>query len=378
MNNISFVKDCYGCGVCSIICPKKIIELETNKDGFYEPIIVSDACIDCGLCLSVCSYIKEDISNLPIYDIKSYACWSKDSKIRLSSSSGGISFELGRHLLKQNYKICGVRYNANNSRVEHYISNNLEELYDTLGSKYLQSYTINGFKEIRHKEKYLIIGTPCQIDSIRHFVRKKRIEDNILLVDFHCHGVPSLLLWKKYTKMVEGKTGNIFSVAWRNKERGWHDSWQIKIRGEKDNFDSWATEKDIFYQLFLGNVCLGKACYDNCKYKQTSSAADIRIGDLWGRKYKDENKGVSGVLCLTEKGDAILKQMEEIMLIEEKECIINEGQMQKGAQRPCNFTTVNKLLKTDLKIEYIYYISRFIDIVINFDKKIYKKIFNRI
>ena len=40
MKNISLIKDCYGCGVCSASCPKNIISMQLNQDGFYEPKIV--------------------------------------------------------------------------------------------------------------------------------------------------------------------------------------------------------------------------------------------------------------------------------------------------------------------------------------------------
>lgn len=60
--NISHINDCYGCGLCAIVCSRKIINIEHNNDGFYEPHIVkSDKCTDCGLCTEVCAYIHDDI-----------------------------------------------------------------------------------------------------------------------------------------------------------------------------------------------------------------------------------------------------------------------------------------------------------------------------
>ena len=37
--NISNIKNCYGCGVCATACPRKIISLALNSDGFYEPYL---------------------------------------------------------------------------------------------------------------------------------------------------------------------------------------------------------------------------------------------------------------------------------------------------------------------------------------------------
>lgn len=57
----------------------------------------------------------------------------------------------------------------------------------------------------------------------------------------------------------------------------------------------------MFYALFLGDLCFGKQCYKNCKYKYEHSSADIRIGDMWGETYKDDEDGVSCAIAFTEK-----------------------------------------------------------------------------
>ena len=55
--NIQYIRNCYGCGLCAIACPKRIINIELNNEGFYEPNItdITD-CLDCGLCCEVCAY----------------------------------------------------------------------------------------------------------------------------------------------------------------------------------------------------------------------------------------------------------------------------------------------------------------------------------
>lgn len=358
MANILDIHDCYGCGVCAIICSKKIIEIKLNNDGFYEPFITdTNSCTNCGLCKEVCAYCHDVLStnNVPI---KSYASWSNDNEVRRKCSSGGIGFEIGRKLISRGYKVCGVKYNVETNRAEHYIANTVEELIPSIGSKYIQSYTVDGFKAINRKEKYLVTGTPCQIDSFRRFIRKFRCEDNFVLMDFFCHGVPSMLAWNKYIKWAETKVGKLTYVSWRNKFTGWHDSWAMSIDGEQttnpvnwhDSYNILIKEKkgflnsrlsqgDMFYKLFLSDVCLGKACYEKCKYKYNKSAADIRIGDLWGNTYKDNEEGVSGVSIFTDKGLETLNQCN-ITLKEHSFEIIAEGQMKKC---PKNIVPIIKL-----------------------------------
>lgn len=42
----------------------------------------------------------------------------------------------------------------------------------------------------------LFSGTPCQIMGLKRYLHKEY--DNLLAVDFVCHGVPSPLVWRKY------------------------------------------------------------------------------------------------------------------------------------------------------------------------------------
>lgn len=233
MFNISTIKNCYGCGVCAITCPKHLIKIILSQNGFYEPnIIEPTTCTKCSLCIGVCSYSKDDLS-LSHRCIKSYAAWSNDVQVRYKCSSGGVGFEVGRTLIGRGYKVCGVRYNPDTNRAEHYIATTVEELIPSIGSKYIQSYTVDGFKAINRKEKYLVTGTPCQIDSFRRYIQKFRCEDNFVLMDFFCHGVPSMWLWRKYVAEVEKKIGKITYASWRNKFTGWHDSWAMSMDGEK-------------------------------------------------------------------------------------------------------------------------------------------------
>lgn len=363
MNNIGKVHDCYGCGVCATSCGRKIIDIALNKEGFYEPRINDESrCTECGICTDVCAYLHDDLS-LKETEIHSYAAWSNEHLVRRKCSSGGVGFEIGRYLLGQGYKVCGVRYNAEKDMAEHYIATTVEELIPSAGSKYIQSYTIDGFKAINRKEKYLVTGTPCQIDSFRRYIQKYRCEDNFVLLDFFCHGVPSMLVWQKYIKWAEKQVGKITYASWRNKWTGWHDSWamgidgvekgekidwhdsyEMLIRGKKHFIESKLSQGDMFYALFLGDCCLGKQCYDHCKYKYDRSSADIRIGDLWGQTYKDNEDGVSGAVAFTAKGDEVLKACN-CQLIEHPFDVVAEGQMKTCPVRISAYSRILSSLK---------------------------------
>lgn len=389
MNNIHNIKDCYGCGVCATVCAKKIIEIKLNKNGFYEPRITDpDKCTNCGLCVEVCAFSHKELAlDKQDIQISSWAAWSNDERVQRKCSSGGIGYEIAKQLIEKDHKLCGCRYNPNNNRAEHYIATTPEEAIASIGSKYIQSYTVDGFRAINRKEKYLVTGTPCQIDSFRRYIKKFRVEENFVLLDFFCHCVPSMWAWNKYTKMVEKQTGKITYASWRNKFTGWHDSWTMALDGEKSNkkedsnnynklikerdtqFKSWLSKGDIFYNLFLGDYCCNPACAKDCKYKYDRSSADIRIGDLWGKTYTDNDKGVSALITFTPKGKEVVEQLKDVTLIEHPFEVVAEGQMKRNVHKKPTYGIVMRFLKSSYGLDTILWK------ILNFNNRVCTKLY---
>ena len=344
-------KTCFGCGVCASACPKKIISIGSNKEGFYVPAIKEpNKCIQCRICLDVCSFLNPGLA-LKEPKIQSWAAWSKDDRVRRRCSSGGAGFEIGKCLIAQGYKVVGCRYNVEKQRAEHYIAQTIEELVLSIGSKYIQSYTPEALLEIDRKQKYLVVGTPCQIDSFRRYIRKFRCEENFVLMDFFCHSVPSMHAWKEYIRMVEEKVGKITYASWRNKfdygwydsrfngingdntsePVNWHDSYNLFIRGKRSFIQSRWSRGNLFYRLFLEDVSLGPQCQKQCKFKYDNSSADIRIGDFWGKTYEKDESGVSALVAFTENGREIVEGLKGVSLQEHPFEVVAEGQMKKNA-----------------------------------------------
>lgn len=341
-NTTAHINDCYGCGVCVAACPHKALGLRYDQRGFYSPYMQDEkACTKCGMCLNVCSYADEQLSEEnKVLDWS--AMWSKNPEVRKTCSSGGVAYEIALQALEKGYEVVGVRYNTKEHRAEHVICTTQDELKSTKGSKYIQSYTVDAFRQFRRNKRYLVVGTPCQIDSLKRWVVKRKMSDNFTFMDFFCHGVPSYWVWKKYVKENFG-ANELSDMAFRcktNIETGedisWHNSFMVTgYKGDSGIQPGLHSSEDWFYHYFLDDLCLGKACYEHCKFKLYKSAADIRIGDAWGKTYAQDNKGVSAVLAFTEQGKVLLKQCANRVIKEDvpldKLC---EGQMKMSPPLP--------------------------------------------
>jgi len=351
LGNISSINaDCYGCGVCQLICPVNIITNVIDTDGFIKPQIINpNKCINCGLCLKICSfnYRKELTFHRPK---NAYAVWAKNSDDRFNASSGGIVPALFEHLLNEGYVVNCVEFDSASNNIVYYTPSNPTELQRGKKSKYLQAFFIS---EIDFEKDNVIIGTPCAIASFRRILETKHNHGKFLLIDFFCHGVPSYLLWGKYLKHIGIE--HPIDAIWRDKQKeGWHGSFRMIVTGEDSTFSQSFTKGDLFYKFFLRNRCLRDSCYDNCVFKCTNSSADIRVGDLWGSKYNKDEKGVSGVLTITDDGTQALQALHKsCSIVDESSKTVTESQMKKCPRRPSSFSYVKKSLIKDIPLAVI-------------------------
>lgn len=343
--------NCCGCAACAIICPYDCLNIDKSEDGFFEPKLINDKCIECNLCEKICPMFKpENFSDKKI--LKSYSGYSLDEQTRNTCSSGGIGYEIAKDLIEQNYIICSVRYNYSKNEAEHYLINTINELEESKGSKYIQSNCFNSFENIFDGKKYAVFGTPCQISGLKKIAKIKNMEDKFIFIDFFCHGVPSYLLWDNY--LTQSCIGNINRIDFRNKINGWH-SFTLKISSEKKvYYKDKDKDKDLFYQFFLGNKVLNKCCYE-CKFKLDNSFADIRIGDMWGNKYSSNKEGISGILTFTEKGDKVLSELKKSKIVSEKFNDVIEGQIKKNLDMPKYRDKILLDLKNNKNLKYLYF-----------------------
>lgn len=301
---------CCGCTACKTVCPKQCITMVEDGEGFLYPKVDTNLCIDCQACVRVCPFHN------PAEEAKPknvYAALNKNEEIRKASSSGGVFTILAEKVINEGGVVFGAKF-TDDWQVEIVPTETIEGLAAFRGSKYLQAKMGDSLslakKFLREGHKVLFSGTPCQIAGLKHYLRKDY--DNLLAVDFVCHGVPSPKVWKMYLDEVTqaGKRA-ISDIKFRDKPKGWKRfNFTLNYNEAEKIYTMSSYNGDNHYmRAFLSDMILRPSCY-NCQAKCGRSMSDITIADYWGidqvHPQMDDDKGTSLLLVRTHKGKTAL------------------------------------------------------------------------
>ena len=343
-------QDCTGCMACLTACNKDALLMTTNEEGFYRPLLLTDKCVMCGLCEKCCP-----ILNSPSYhkqeELKVFAALHKKDEIRRNSSSGGAFTVLAEIVLESGGVVFGASYSVD-MHIEHISIENKEELPKLRLSKYAQSKIDNILVSVRDYLKkgrqVLFVGTPCQTAGLKTFLRKDY--ENLICVDFICHGVPSNDLLQVYLKWLEPKMGKAVHVNFRNKQKGWYDNLRVitNIDGISKTIRG---DDDAYWIAYSRNICLQECCY-YCKSQGFPRCSDISLADFWrighkipfGNKHEIE-KGVSMIIVNNPLVQKVIDKARNKMFMEERtleEAIIGNLSGVKSSVRPITRETFYK------------------------------------
>lgn len=375
MISIKDKQDCCGCAACVQRCPKQCITLHEDNEGFLYPQVDESLCIDCGLCEKVCPVINQADERIPL---GVYAAKNPNESVRMQSSSGGVFTMLAEHIIDEGGVVFGACFDER-WEVVHSYAETKEALAKFRGSKYVQSKIGSTYQQaegfLKSGRKVLFSGTPCQIAGLKKYLRKEY--DNLLAVDFICHGVPSPGVFRTYlqeeinrsfARQGDGKNSvlhpciplvtesdgldghgmAIESIAFRDKRNGWKKYGfalglsKASAAGEKNTvlLSYKPLNKDLFMRGFLRDLYLRPSCYA-CPAKALKSESDLTLGDWWGiasiMPEIDDDKGISAVTANTAQGaDALRAIHAEMYAVAYDELTLRNPALVKSATIPKN------------------------------------------
>lgn len=352
-------RKCCGCEACAQKCPKHCISLVQDKEGFYYPKVDESLCIHCNLCEKVCLFY----SSKPFTPLeRMYAYKNDDKQVVKRSSSGGAFTALASSVIEKGGVVFGAAFDSD-WNVHHICVDKIEELTLLQGSKYVQSHIGDTYRQaesfLKAGREVLYSGTPCQIKGLKSYIVKEY--DNLLAVDFICHGVPSPGIWYSYlTELLKVNQSddesnkerhnlrpsdkNISYINFREKKNGWQ-KFRCVIEGYTSSYNdmnavlwSGVHNKNPFMKGFLANIYLRPSCH-SCPVKEGRSGSDIQLADFWGIKEVKSSfyskDGVSMLIVQSKKGDAICRKIKGSLLpFHENVTLLNQSYGKSSIQHP--------------------------------------------
>lgn len=302
---------CTGCMACMNACAKNALIFKEDEEGFLQPSVDSNICVECGLCERSCPEIQNKFhqNNGPQ---DTYAGWN--STDRCISSSGGAFSSIARYVLSLGGYVYGAT--QENLLCKHIEINTIEGLSKLRGSKYIQSNIGLNYKKVKKHlmadEHVLFSGTPCQISGLLSFLGKEY--KKLITIDLICHGVPSQAVFSSYIEKLNKRldfVGNEEVMTYEFRRR---NGWAISphITTTMNNSHKLDGVNSLYMSAFVKGATFRKSCY-TCHYAKPMRVGDFSIGDFWGIghygvpfKY-DTTKGVSLLIVNSEKGRSLME-----------------------------------------------------------------------
>lgn len=309
--------DCCFCRACEQVCSKKAISFSADDEGFSYPKVDETLCIECGLCQKVCP--MQEPQKVFNAEGKAYAFQLKDNVLLSISSSGGAFIAIANSVLDKDGVVYGAAWEG--KRVLHRRVDDKRDIHIVMGSKYVQSDTLNTYvqakKDLKQGRIVYYTGTPCQIAGLKLFLRKDY--DNLITSDLICHGTPSpKLLEETITNIEKRIKANFIKYDFRDKKiKGWACSSSSSYRQPNGEicYLKHSREMEAYFTAFMAGHLMRMNCYQ-CPFATYQRVGDLTIADYWGVKklhpeFPNPSFGMSLVLVNTEKGERLFQEISK-------------------------------------------------------------------
>ncbi len=308
---IANYENCFGCSACEYVCPAKCITMEYDRFGFYYPKVNNDLCVGCKRCISVCP-VHNDVETSVIKKV--YKGYAKDieSELNQKSTSGAMFALFANQIIEDNGTVFGVSFDKDFRNVSHLGCRTAEQVDKCRGSKYIQSQTQGVYKQVAERikegDKVLFSGTPCQIAALHSCLGK--IAENVIAVDFVCHGVGSTSFYQSFlSKATNGKGAS--KVVFRDKCDGYINMKCVVFDTAFQQVYTADSYCKDFGKAFANNLISRSSC-GGCKYASVHRVADITLADnILFTTEKEKVYGSSLIFINTEKGLDFFEKVKE-------------------------------------------------------------------
>lgn len=323
MKTVCETDRCAGCMACVDSCPVAAVSIRDNLKC-YNAVIDEARCLDCGKCARVCpqSNGAELLSPMAWHQ-----GWAAEESLRKSSSSGGAAAAITKAFIQKGGAVCSCAPNDGAFRFR--IAETEAEGAAFRGSRYVKSDPAGAYREmlglLKAGKKVLFIALPCQVAAAKRFLGEP---GNLYTVDLICHGTPSPRLLDAFLAQYGKKTGDYQDLQFRKKAKFqlWGDGAGIITPGVSDRYSL----------AFLNGLCYTDNCYA-CPYARKERVSDLTLGDSWGSDLpmEEQKKGISLLLCQTEKGKALADMAAlELLPVDPEKAIRSNHQLEAPSKAP--------------------------------------------
>lgn len=307
--------NCTGCFACMNNCPQDAITIGLDQAGFFVPKINESSCVDCNKCYKQCPSRSFAKKNTPIC---SYVSYCQDDEIYHKSSSGGVFASIAKQFIDNNGVVYGACFDSNEQLVKHIRIESVNDVSKLQGSKYVQSYVGNIYRDVREKllegKNVLFSGTPCQIAGLFSVVDENK-RTNLYTIDIICHGVSNNEMLKKSISGYRRDSYPI-DIRFRNKSKFEKSAFSLRLLYDDGKTITVDAFRDLYYRLYIDGKNYRESCY-SCIYATRERIGDITLGDC--STYKDYSdfsmeKSLSTVIINTNKGEELWQGMNRGLL----------------------------------------------------------------